>query len=273
MQEELTSADVAAGGSSPSTGSVIPEFRSEGIDGNRFRAAQRNGDLKTLVQLLSSEQAVEYVARQIHPWVQNPETIGALSALQIGILAYSGTLQDKINLMEAGAIEPLLDLVASKREDSAQAAVVALNFLTTDDQSACASQLANVNGVIRTLMLHAESPTVGMRAATATVLRNVCKVNDCHRALFVKLKGLSLLVGLLSLESEGGQNQANVQLEAVLNLWDIIESGSGEVIKSYAEEAIHLGAGTKLEILTTSEDRDVRESARGVLDTLRHLDD
>lgn len=260
----LSSADVAAGGGP----AVIPEFRSQGLDGSRFRRAQKNSDLPALVALLSSQQPVDYVARQIHPWVKNPKTVGALTALQIGIIASSGNSQDKKGLLDAGAVQPLLGVAASDEEDLAQAAVVALTFLTTDNRP-CAQAAADVEDAVPTLLQHAGSKTVGMRAAVATVLRNICAVNEDHRGRFVELGGLSLLVSLLSVEHDPGLNHADVQLEAVLNLQDMIETSTGEVIRAYALEAVNAGAEKQLQTLAICEDEDICASAKEVLASLR----
>merc|ERR1719433_1670115 len=120
-------------------------------------------------------------------------------------------------------------------------------------------------------MKHVDSPVAGMRAAAATTLRNLCMVNDDYRKKFVQLGGLIGLVGQLSTSPDPSLNHADVQLEAVLNLQDLIEDEDGGVIEEYALEAIKAGAEAKLENLMQADDEEVRTSAEEVLTSLANV--
>ena len=64
-------------------------------------------------------------------------------------------------------------------------------------------------------------------------------------------------------------NHADVQLEAVLNLQDMVETDDGQTIPEYASLAVKAGAIPKLQALEKSDDEEVRTSATEVLESLR----
>merc|ERR1712113_1278836 len=143
----------------------------------------------------------------------------------------------------------------SDQEDRVQTAVVALSFLTAESEENTVA--AYDAGALELLLKHVDSPVAGMRAAAATTLRNICMVNDDYRKKFVKLGGLTGLVGQLSTSPDPALNHADVQLEAVLNLQDLIEDEGGNVIDEYAREAKRAGAEDKLRVLASAEDEEV----------------
>mmetsp|Transcript_8887 Transcript_8887/g.26076 ORF Transcript_8887/g.26076 Transcript_8887/m.26076 type:complete len:298 (-) Transcript_8887:211-1104(-) len=244
-------------------------YQSKGDDAEKFDKAFESNDLKAFVQLLKSTQPIESFEERMHPWAEDPRTVGALAGTQLAILASVAEKDDpsvRDRIREAGAIPPLVDFLRSDQEDRVQTAVVALNFLTADcTENAVATFEA---GAMKLLMKHIDSPVVGMRAAAATTLRNLCMGKDEYRRQFVKLGGLPGLVGLLATPVDPALSHAECQLEAVLNLQDLIEHEDGGVIREYALEAIKAGAEAKLKLLMQAEDEEVRISAEEVLDAL-----
>merc|ERR1712061_573885 len=91
---------------------------------------------------------------------------------------------------------------------------------------------------------------------------------DEYRKEFVAMDGLKGLVGQLASSPDPSLNHADVQLEAILNLQDMIETEDGSVIDEYAKAAIHAGAIDKLKKLCATDDEEVRSSANEVLASL-----
>ncbi|CAE7258671.1 unnamed protein product [Symbiodinium microadriaticum] len=113
-----------------------------------------------------------------------------------------------------------------------------------------------------------DSKIAGERAAAATTLRNICMEDDVYRKKFVELGGIQALVNQLDTPPDPALNHADVQLEAVLNLQDMVETEDGETITEYAKLAIKAGAIDKLQALTKADDEEVRTSALEVYEAL-----
>jgi len=247
-------------------------YDSKGGDAEKFDKAFDANDLKAFVELLSSRQKIESFEERMHPWAEDPKTVGALAGTQLAILASVAEKEDasvKHRIREAGAIGPFVDFLRSDEEDRVQTAVVALSFLTAD----CRENVIEAynGGALELLMKHVDSPVAGMRAAAATTLRNICMEKEEYRRKFVKLGGLKGLVAQLSSSPDPALNLADVQLEAVLNLQDLLEDEDGGIIEEYAREALKAGAEPKLKELAKAEDDEVRQSAEEVLASLERF--
>eukprot|EP00929_Paragymnodinium_shiwhaense_P071290 TRINITY_DN36253_c0_g1_i1.p1 TRINITY_DN36253_c0_g1~~TRINITY_DN36253_c0_g1_i1.p1 ORF type:complete len:282 (-),score=48.75 TRINITY_DN36253_c0_g1_i1:302-1147(-) len=231
-------------------------------DTEKFDKAADKNDVAALVSLLSSSEPIE-VQEQLHPWASNPRTIGALSATHLAKLG-QGIHKDQIR--EAGAIPKLVKWLATNDADRVQTAVVTLSFLTADCPKNAVA--AYDTGAMPALMRHMDADVPGMRAAAATTLRNICIEKDAYRKKFVALGGLTALVKQLDCSANGFQEHADTQLEAVLNLQDMIEAEDGVLIPEYAEMAISAGAEKKLMRLLVSDDSELRNSVQELLDCL-----
>eukprot|EP00913_Durusdinium_trenchii_P003054 g2823.t1 len=135
-------------------------------DADTFDQAFKENNLKTLVELLDSSQAVDTLLEPKHPWAEDPRTVGALSAMQLAMLA-SMVGEDDASVREdigkAGAIPPLAD--------STQAAVVALKYLT--EESGLNARAAYEAGALPVLIELLKHPLPGLRGAAASGLRNM----------------------------------------------------------------------------------------------------
>jgi len=250
-------------------------YHSRGDDAEKFDKAFEENDLKAFVSLLASDQKIEKFEERMHPWAEDPRTVGALAGTQLAILASVAEKDNprvKDEIREAGAITPLVGFLKSGQEDRIQTAVVALSFLTAEcSKNADASYKA---GAMPELLKHLDAEKGGMRAAAATTLRNICVENVQYRAEFARLGGVEGLVRQLNTSPDPALNHADVQLEAVLNLQDIIEDDSGAVIPEYATAACRAGALDKLNRLMKAEpqDEEVRSSAEEVINSLQKFD-
>mmetsp|Transcript_77084 Transcript_77084/g.160450 ORF Transcript_77084/g.160450 Transcript_77084/m.160450 type:complete len:304 (-) Transcript_77084:163-1074(-) len=248
-------------------------YHSTDDDAYKFDKAFESNDLQAFVKLLSSNQPIESFEERMHPWAEDPKTVGALAGTQLAILASVAEKENpsvKVEIREAGGIPPLVEFLKSEHQDRVQTAVVALSFLTAD----CPENTIAIYeaGAMPELMKHLDSPVAGMRAAAATTLRNICMEGDKYRDEFVTLGGLKGLVNQLASAPDPALNYADVQLEAVLNIQDLIENDDGSLIEAYAKEAVKLGVREKLSVLMESEDEEVRSSAEEVMQALEALD-
>eukprot|EP00434_Breviolum_minutum_P013308 symbB.v1.2.011726.t1/scaffold699.1/size171451/3 len=261
-----------AGGSYDKKRAISIGYHSKGDDSEKFDKAFETNDLKAFVELLSSQQAIESFDERMHPWAEDPKTVGALAGTQLAILASAaeqaeGNKQIKHDIRNAGAITPLVEFLKSDQTDRVQTAVVALSFLTADcKENVIAAYDA---GALDLMLKLVDSSVAGERAAAATTLRNICVEDEKYRESFVKLGGIQALVNQLDTKPDPSLNHADVQLEAVLNLQDMVETEDGQTIAEYAKLAVKAGAIPKLQQLEKSDDEEVRTSATEVLDSLR----
>ncbi|CAE7876446.1 unnamed protein product [Symbiodinium sp. KB8] len=261
-----------AGGSYDSKKRAISiGYHSKGDDSEKFDKAFETNDLKAFVELLSSQQAIESFDERMHPWAEDPKTVGALAGTQLAILASAAekaeaSKQIKDDIRKAGAIPPLVDFLKSDQNDRIQTAVVALSFLTADCKENVVA--AYEAGALELMLKLVDSKIAGERAAAATTLRNICMEDDVYRKKFVELGGIQALVNQLDTPPDPALNHADVQLEAVLNLQDMVETEDGETITEYAKLAIKAGAIDKLQALTKADDEEVRTSALEVYEAL-----
>lgn len=145
--------------------------------------------------------------------------------------------------------------------------MVALSFLTADCKENVVA--AYDAGALELMLKLVDSKVAGERAAAATTLRNICVEDDKYRQSFVQLGGIQALVNQLDTKPDPSLNHADVQLEAVLNLQDMVETDDGQTIAEYATLAVKAGAIPKLQELEKSEDEEVRTSATEVLESLQ----
>lgn len=171
-----------AGGSYDSKKRAISiGYHSKGDDSEKFDKAFETNDLKAFVELLSSQQAIESFDERMHPWAEDPKTVGALAGTQLAILASAAekaeaSKQIKDDIRKAGAIPPLVDFLKSDQNDRVQTAVVALSFLTADCKENVVA--AYEAGALELMLKLVDSKIAGERAAAATTLRNICMEDD-----------------------------------------------------------------------------------------------
>eukprot|EP00434_Breviolum_minutum_P042873 symbB.v1.2.038181.t1/scaffold5862.1/size23015/2 len=146
-------------------------YTSTGPDADRFDEAFHLNDLKLLVELMDSTQAVETLLEPKHPWAEDPRTVGALSAMQLAMLASMDDSSVREDIGKAGAIPALVRLLKCEETDSMQAAVVALKYLT--EESGPNATAAFEAGALPSLIQFLKHPMAGLRGAAASCLRNM----------------------------------------------------------------------------------------------------
>ncbi|OEH76750.1 arm repeats containing protein [Cyclospora cayetanensis] len=234
-----------------------------GDDVVRFDRAYDNNDIPEFVRLCNSTCEIEKLEERMHPWAADPETIGALAATQLAIFAsreQEPQLKDEIR--EAGGIEVLVKLLASKELDRKHSAVVALSFLSVDNPQNC---IAMFNaGAMPYLIQGMKSDIEGMRAACAQTARNIYVLDIKYRRTFMKGGGIAQLVRFLEIPP----NATNVytQLEAIYHLEDLV-GNENEELPEFVQAVKAAGAIPKLKKLQESQcrDQDVVDAANLLL--------
>jgi len=250
-------------------------YHSVGDDARKFDEAFDNNNLAGFVALLSSTQPIDSFEDRLHPWAEDPKTIGSLACTQLAILASVAEKEQgegqgiKNEIREAGAIPHLAEFLKSKQTDRVQAAMVTFSFLTTE----CPPNVvaAYEAGSMPLIVEHLDSPIVGMRAASATVLRDMFTERREYLDKFRELGGITRLVAQLSKPVDPSMSQADVQLEAVLNIQDLIENPNAmvpQVDEDIAREVIRAGAEEPLRRLKQTGDQDLQASADELLEML-----
>eukprot|EP00920_Eleutheroschizon_duboscqi_P039860 GHVT01095582.1.p1 GENE.GHVT01095582.1~~GHVT01095582.1.p1 ORF type:complete len:249 (+),score=47.79 GHVT01095582.1:199-945(+) len=230
-------------------------------DIQRFDRAYEANDIHELIKLCSSNTEVDKLEDRMHPWAADPQTVGALAATQIAILASRESepyMKDEIR--HAGGIPTLLELLNSKEDDRRQAAVVALSFLSVENDENCEAMFTC--GSLPLLIEGMKSDLDGMRAACAQTARNVFVLGHRHRKEFLKLGGLTQLVNLLTVPTVAATPPTALftQLEAIYHIEDLIMEG-GEEVAEFTEAVKQSGAVLKIQELQKCSDPDVAEAA------------
>lgn len=242
-------------------------YNGSGKDAAKFDKAFEANDLKGFVELLDSTEDIDKFQEKMHPWAEDPRTVGALAGTQLAILAsMSDNPQVKDEIREAGALPKLAAFLKSDQEDRVQTAVVALSFLTAEcpDNARAVFQA----GAMPKLVSFMDAKVSGMRSAVSTCLRDMMVENMEARLEFVKLGGTKGMVTQLTAEPDPSLNKADVQLEAVLNLQDFVEDSDGNIIPEIAAEVVRCGGKEALQKLLATDDADVKESVEEVLISL-----
>ncbi|CDJ38008.1 armadillo/beta-catenin-like repeat-containing protein, putative [Eimeria necatrix] len=232
-------------------------FGTVGDDVVRFDRAYDNSDIAEFVRLCDSTCEIEKLEERMHPWAADPETIGALAATQLAIFAsreQEPHLKDEIR--EAGGIEVLVKLLASKELDRKHSAVVALSFLSVDNRENC---IAMFNaGAIPYLIQGMKSDIEGMRAACAQTARNIYVLDDKYRRAFMKGGGIAQLVRFLDVSPDA--TNVYTQLEAIYHLEDLI-GDENEERPEFVQGVKAAGAIPKLKKLQQHRDKDIADAA------------
>mmetsp|Transcript_8599 Transcript_8599/g.16268 ORF Transcript_8599/g.16268 Transcript_8599/m.16268 type:complete len:319 (+) Transcript_8599:60-1016(+) len=263
-------------------------FQSRGDDADKFDKAFEANDIAGLVALLPSREAIWGIEEKMHPWAQDPQSVGALAGFQLSAMAQIAVeeedLQMNVSIGEAGAIVPFVDFLRSGEENRVQTAVVAFSHLLSDCPSNV--RVAYEAGAMELLMDQLEAHIAGMRYAAAKALRDIFVESDAYRRRFVSLGGLTALIKQLSGMSDSEQwtsdHQrramvdseewtANRQFEALLNLRDLLYDDSGNITRDYALDAMTAGVERRLQAIMQTDDEEVRRTAAEMLHGLSEV--
>lgn len=243
---------------SNSSGGPVPDIAA------RFDAAVRNKDLSELVKLLSSTHKLgkDVMATQ-HPWADQPQTIGALAAVHLAVLANDPGIRTR--LRAAGAIPVLTQFLnSSNTRDKIHSAVVALSFITIENDDNCREVYRS--GALPFLVPLLTAEPEGLGFASSSVCRNLYCKNRNAREEFVNLGGVKSMISFLNFQPSRSNDSSYMDgvFETVSNLRDLIEpdcttnDSEGRVVKRAVKEGIVSGLSI---IQTDCSDDEIKEEA------------
>jgi hypothetical protein len=236
-------------------------------DAKKFDAAFEKNDIKSFVRLLSSTQPIVEFEEPLHPWAEDPKTVGTLAAAQLAIMSSSaGNVATKVkdDIRRAGAISPLVSFLESKEKDRQQCAIVALAELTRD--SAENSKAAGSAGGIGALMKHKDSPIPEARKEVAIIVRNIFMEDDDYRDQFVEKGGVGFFIKQLN--AAAGYSEPEAQLDAILNLMDLLEDSAGEINEDIVDQLNKAGVDATLQGMEDTDDNELKEAIEDLRDML-----
>merc|ERR1712070_1086691 len=111
------------------------------------------------------------------------------------------------------------------------------------------------------------SSVSGMSLAVCTTLRNICMAKMEYRKKFVETGGIKGFIGLMT-DDPTSMNK-DVQLEAMLNLQDLLLDTEDNLIPEFAKISLEAGAEAKLQTALKASDEEVKSTAQEVLDVLK----
>lgn len=264
----------------PPTSIKLGKFSTNGVqckEVTQVEMAIENNDYALLVDLLDCDKKIQPFDERLHPWADDPQTVGALSATQLAILASScnpDCAKAKDVIRERGGVEKIVQFLKSGEQDRIHTAVVALGLLTSDcGINAAAAYKANVFPL---LIPHITSSLIGLRAAVSTVCRNICLEDESYTRAFWECGGVDALVEHLGLDVDAvapslSLKTSDVQLETLLNLEDILENDGGEMPQEYVESAKKSGVVGLLETLGRSSNKEVATQAQDLLSKINNV--
>jgi len=179
--------------------------------------------VEKLVELLDSATRISIEEVVLHPWAENPKSVGALAASQLGIYASEReVMRDKQflqRLLRTDAIEKLITFLNSQEKDRREAAILSLSFLSEDSTHYSDPEIAErmvKKQALPGLIAQLQDEKEGMRSTAALCCRNLYLARPSVQRQFVQLGGAKPLVQLL-------QSKDNMTLfETVLNLFDLL---------------------------------------------------
>ena len=224
--------------SANTSGGPVPDIAT------RFDSAVRNKDLMELVKLLSSNHKLGKDVRATqHPWADQPQTIGALAAVHLAVLANDTAIRTRIRA--AGAIPILAQFLnPTNSRDKIHSAVVALSFITIENDDNC-REVYRCGGLPLLVPLIGSEPE-GLKFASSSVCRNLYCKNRNAREEFINLGGAKLMVTLLSYQPSRSSDTAYMDgiFESVSNLRDLLEpdassnDSGGRLVKRAVKEGL-----------------------------------
>lgn len=240
-QDPKMTTGMSAARSSGGTLAPVPDIAT------RFDSAVRNKDLAELVKLLSSTHRLgkDVMATQ-HPWADQPQTIGALAAVHLAVLANDPGIRTR--LRAAGAISVLVQFLnPANTRDKIHSAVVALSFITIDNDDNCREVYRSGALPLLTPLISAEPE--GLRFASSSVCRNLFCKNRNAREEFVNLGGTKAMISLLDFQPSRANDTAYMDgvFETVSNLRDLLEpdcttnDSGGRLVKRAVKEGLVSG--------------------------------
>lgn len=190
-----------------------------------FDQAYVSNDIPAFIQLLDSNEpfSPKPSGGPMHPWAAPPQSVAALAATQLAALASGDDMATKEAVKPA--IPIFIKMLHSGKQDQVDAALVALSFLSIENNSGCIKMYEN--GIFNALVPLFKSPKLGVQGAVAQTCRNVYVLDPQYRRAFRDANGTSALVDLLDIKP--GSSNFDLQIESIYHLDDLIMHNGQEL--------------------------------------------
>jgi hypothetical protein len=194
----------------------------------------------------------------LHTWAENPKTISTLAAIQLGIFASDKDigktpkfLQD---IIKYKVVDTLADFVRTEDRDKYEAGVLALSFMT-DNNNEITEMLLKKN-VISVLIKLMRDRKEGLKATAALCCRNLYVARPVVQKVFIREGGSELLVGLLD------SDDSVTVFETTLNVLDLLLDSEDTVQPDVKKHLISLGIQDHLERISRETSRYEQETIK-----------
>jgi len=184
--------------------------------------AREQWDVAQLIKLIPSNTQITIDSVVLHPWAENPQSVGALAVSQLGIYTSrkeARTEKVVAEVLRLGALESLLQCLSASPRDRKEAALLALSFLSEDCSfhtgPAICEKLLQLN-VLPLIMAELKDAKEGVRSTALFCCRNLYLSRPAVQRAFVEAQGCKPLCDLLA-------SKDNLTVyETVLNVFDLL---------------------------------------------------
>lgn len=208
-----------------------------------IKEARDNFDFTKLVTLMNSDSPVE-CEKKLHPWAENPRTVGAVACAQIGIFAFSIEVPDKTllsytedlskfnqfstNTIESNSIFEILNFLESEQKDRQDLALVCLSFICEDNPIIQDDVLQN-NGLelLKTYLNQKYSDDI--RICACTIIHHLIYTRAHYQEIFLAKDGAKYLVDLLDIKDSYYLH------EVILNIEELVVDMEDETVEYRVE--------------------------------------
>lgn len=184
--------------------------------------AREQWDVAQLIKLIPSTTQITIDSVVLHPWAENPQSVGALAVSQLGIYTSRKEARTEklvAEVMRMGALESLLQCLSATQRDRKEAALLALSFLSEDCMSHTGPQicekLLQLNALFL-IMSHLKDTKEGVRSTALFCCRNLYLSRPTVQHAFVDAQGVIPLCDLLASKDN------LIVFETLLNILDLL---------------------------------------------------
>eukprot|EP00918_Siedleckia_nematoides_P021216 GHVU01045533.1.p1 GENE.GHVU01045533.1~~GHVU01045533.1.p1 ORF type:complete len:287 (-),score=45.27 GHVU01045533.1:220-1080(-) len=241
---------------------------SDGLDDvTRFDRAYYTADVEALVALGSSTQVIDTGNTFFHPWAADPRTVGAISLVQLGLLA-QGAPSVQTRLRQCGALSMMLAELKSTSPDKVHYSLIALQS-ATQDCPASSEEVVKSGGLTPIIHLTFKSP-MGLRATAMGTCRNLIASGGREAGReFLARGGLDPLVAVLKLPESSGDADVVFAKEECLRILGLLLA-----MPPTFREGLAQSTAVKEELVTLrkkTRNSEVAEACKELLGTLEGL--
>jgi len=204
--------------------------------------AKEQLDLKAIEKLLDSNTRILIEDVSIHPWADNPCSVGALTATQLGIMASENSSQQtsvfSSLILETEILEKLVSFLKSDENDKREAALLTLSFISTSPE--VVDKLLDLS-TLDLFIGFLSSDKEGVRNTAGYCCRNLYASRKNVQKMFIAKGGSAKLVKLLE------SSESSVVMESVLNLLDLLLDQDDCIQQDVKKHLLNLGVYKSLE--------------------------